>query len=285
MTLTPILAALNPIAVHLGPIAVHWYGVIIATGVIIAVTLAVREGRKRGINPDDVYDMILWALPAALIAARLYYVVFQWPYYSQHPGEIIAIWDGGIAIYGSLIGAGLVVFFFCRSRFIPVWLMLDVAAPTVILGQAIGRWGNFMNQEAFGRITSLSFLQGLHLPDWIINQMLIDGAYRQPTYLYESTWDLMGFVVLMSLRHYPQFFKQGEVFLAYVMWYAFGRFFIEGMRTDSLMLLGTIRVSQLLSIVLFVGALILVIYRRRQATPPADYLSGNPFRERAKLSN
>ncbi|HIW72111.1 MAG TPA: prolipoprotein diacylglyceryl transferase [Candidatus Levilactobacillus faecigallinarum] len=285
MTLTPILAALNPIAVHLGPIAVHWYGVIIATGVIIAVTLAVREGRKRGINPDDIYDMILWALPAALIAARLYYVVFQWPYYSQHPGEIIAIWDGGIAIYGSLIGAGLVVFFFCRSRFIPVWLMLDVAAPTVILGQAIGRWGNFMNQEAFGRITSLSFLQGLHLPDWIINQMLIDGAYRQPTYLYESTWDLMGFVVLMSLRHYPQLFKQGEVFLAYVMWYAFGRFFIEGMRTDSLMLLGTIRVSQLLSIVLFVGALILVIYRRRQATPPADYLSGNPFRERAKLSN
>ena len=285
MTLTPILAALNPIAVHLGPIAVHWYGVIIATGVIIAVILAVREGRKRGIDPDDIYDMILWALPAALIAARLYYVVFQWGYYSQHPGEIIAIWDGGIAIYGSLIGAGLVVFFFCRSRFIPVWLMLDVAAPTVILGQAIGRWGNFMNQEAFGRITSLSFLQGLHLPHWIIEQMFINGAYRQPTYLYESTWDLMGFVVLMSLRHYPQLFKQGEVFLSYVMWYSLGRFFIEGMRTDSLMLLGTIRVSQLLSVVLFVGALIIWVYRRRQAEPPTAYLAGNPFRERAKLSN
>ena len=285
MTLTPILAALNPIAVHLGPIAVHWYGVIIATGVIIAVTLAVREGRRRGINPDDIYDMILWALPAALIAARLYYVVFQWGYYQQHPGEIIAIWDGGIAIYGSLIGAGLVVFFFCRSRFIPVWLMLDVAAPTVILGQAIGRWGNFMNQEAFGRITSLSFLQGLHLPDWIINQMLIGGAYRQPTYLYESTWDLLGFVVLMSLRHSPRLFKQGEVFLGYVMWYSFGRFFIEGMRTDSLMLLGTIRVSQLLSIVRFVGAAIIWVYRRRTQEPPADYLDGNPFRERVKSSN
>lgn len=258
---------------------------IIATGVIIAVTLAVREGQRRGIKPDDIYDMILWALPAALIAARLYYVVFQWGYYSQHPGEIIAIWDGGIAIYGSLIGAGLVVFFFCRSRFIPVWLMLDVAAPTVILGQAIGRWGNFMNQEAFGRITSLSFLQGLHLPGWIINQMFINGAYRQPTYLYESMWDLMGFVVLMSLRHYPQLFKQGEVFLSYVMWYALGRFFIEGMRTDSLMLLGAIRVSQLLSVVLFIGALIIWIYRRRQTQAPTDYLDGNPFRERAKLSN
>jgi len=281
---SPIVAALNPIAIHLGPIAVHWYGVIIATGVIIAVTLAVREGDRRGIKSDDIYDMILWALPAALIAARAYYVIFQWSYYQHHPGEIIAIWDGGIAIYGSLIGAGLVVYFFCRSRFIPVWLMLDVAAPTVILGQAIGRWGNFMNQEAFGRITSLAFLQGLHLPNWIINQMLINGAYRQPTYLYESTWDLMGFVILMSLRHYPKLFKQGEVFLGYVMWYSFGRFFIEGMRTDSLMLLGVIRVSQLLSIILFVGALVLWVSRRRAATPPIAYLDGNPFQEKTNLS-
>ncbi|AKP63812.1 prolipoprotein diacylglyceryl transferase [Levilactobacillus koreensis JCM 16448] len=281
---SPIIAALNPIAFRLGPIAVHWYGIIIASGVVLAVTLAVREGRRRGIDPDDIYDMILWALPAALIAARLYYVVFQWSYYQHHPGEIIAIWDGGIAIYGSLIGAGLVVFFFCRSRFIPVWLMLDVAAPTVILGQAIGRWGNFMNQEAFGRVTSLAFLQGLHLPQFILNQMFIDGAYRQPTFLYESTWDLLGFIVLMSLRHYPGLFKQGEVFLSYVLWYSLGRFFIEGMRTDSLMLLGIIRVSQLLSVVLFVGALVIWIYRRRAAVTPPDYLDGTPFRERTNLS-
>lgn len=278
--------ALNPIAVHLGPLQVHWYGVIIAIGVVIAVLLAVREGRQRGIKPDDIYDLILWALPAALIAARLYYVVFWWrKYYQYHVNEVIAIWDGGIAIYGSLIGAGVVVFFFCRSRFIPVWLMLDVAAPTVILGQAIGRWGNFMNQEAFGKITSLTFLQGLHLPQWLINQMLIGGAYRQPTFLYESLWSFMGFVVLMSLRHYPHLFRQGEVFLSYVLWYSFGRFFIEGMRTDSLMLGGVIRVSQLLSVVLFVGALIIWIYRRRSATPLAEYLAGNPLRDRSKLSN
>lgn len=280
---SPIMAALNPIAMRLGPISVHWYGVIIATGVVIAVMLAVREGQRRGVKPDDIYDMILWALPAALIAARTYYVVFEWPYYAKHPGEIIAIWDGGIAIYGSLIGAGLVVFFFCRSRFIPVWLMLDIAAPTVILGQAIGRWGNFMNQEAFGRITSLAFLQGLHLPGWIINQMLINGAYRQPTFLYESTWDLLGFIVLMSLRHVPGLFKQGEVFLGYVMWYALGRFFIEGMRTDSLWLFHILRISQALSVVLFVGALIIWIYRRRKSSP-FDYLAGNPFQEKAKLT-
>ncbi|WP_156470463.1 prolipoprotein diacylglyceryl transferase [Levilactobacillus senmaizukei] len=280
----PIIAALNPIAVHLGPIQVHWYGVIIATGVIIAVLLAVREGNRRGIKADDIYDMILWALPAALIAARLYYVIFEWKYYAKNPGEIIAIWDGGIAIYGSLIGAGIVVYLFCRSRFIPTWLMLDVAAPTVILGQAIGRWGNFMNQEAFGQITSLSFLQGLHLPDWVIQQMLITGSYRQPTFLYESTWDLLGFVVLMSLRHYPGLFKQGEVFLSYVLWYSFGRFFIEGMRTDSLWLFHLLRISQVLSIVLFVGALAIMIYRRRRSAPLPAYLDGNPFQKQTNLS-
>ncbi|GAX00943.1 prolipoprotein diacylglyceryl transferase [Secundilactobacillus silagei] len=277
-----ILAALNPIAFHLGPIQVHWYGVIIASAVIIAVTLAVREGGRRNVLADDIYDMILWALPAAIIAARIYYVAFEWPYYSQHPAEIIRIWDGGIAVYGSLIGAGIVVFFFCRSRFIPVWLMLDIAAPTVIMAQGIGRWGNFMNQEAFGQITSLSFLQGLHLPHFIITQMLINGAYRQPTFLYESTWDILGFIVLMSLRHRPGLFKQGEVFLSYVIWYSFGRFFIEGMRTDSLMLFNTIRISQLLSVILFIGAIGLMIYRRRLGTRIPMYLDGNPFSKKAQ---
>lgn len=265
--------ALNPIAFNLGPIEVHWYGIIIASGVILAVWLAVKEGDKRGIKADDIYDMILWALPAALICARLYYVVFQWSYYKNNPGEIIKIWDGGIAIYGSLIGAMIVVILFCRHRVIPVWLMLDVAAPTVILAQAIGRWGNFMNQEAFGQVTSLSFLQGLHLPHFIITQMYISGAYRQPTYLYESLWSLLGFTVLVTLRHNPHFFKRGEVFLTYVMWYSFGRFFVEGMRTDSLML-GSLRVSQILSIILFISAIGLIIYRRRNLYNPW-YLDGS----------
>ncbi|ANZ61592.1 prolipoprotein diacylglyceryl transferase [Secundilactobacillus paracollinoides] len=279
-----MLAALNPIAFHLGPIQVHWYGIFIASAVVIAVTLAVREGKRRGIDPDDIYDMILWALPAAIIAARLYYVGFEWSYYSQHLNQIIAVWDGGIAVYGSLIGAGLVVYFFCRSRFIPVWLMLDVAAPTVIMAQGIGRWGNFMNQEAFGQVTSLSFLQGLHLPHWLIAQMFINGAYRQPTFLFESTWDILGFIFLMSLRHQKGWFKQGEIFLGYVMWYSFGRFFIEGMRTDSLMLFADIRVSQLLSVILFIGAIIIVIYRRRLGNQIPMYLDGDPFRKKAQVA-
>ncbi|UQB01152.1 prolipoprotein diacylglyceryl transferase [Pediococcus pentosaceus] len=269
------LGALNPIAFNLGGIQVHWYGIIIASAVVLATILAVQEAKRRRIDPDSIYDLILWALPVAIITARMYYVIFEWGYYQNHVDEIVRVWDGGIAIYGALIGAGIVVYLFCRANWIPVWLMLDIIAPVLIMAQGIGRWGNFMNQEAFGRITSLTFLQSLHLPHFIIQQMLIDGAYRQPTFLYESLWDILGFIVLMSLRHKKHLFKQGEVFLSYVIWYAFGRFFVEGMRTDSLMLLG-IRVSQWLSVILFSGAIGVLVFRRksmRERLP--DYLEGN----------
>lgn len=269
------LGALNPIAFNLGGIQVHWYGIIIASAVVLATILAVQEAKRRRIDPDSIYDLILWALPVAIITARMYYVIFEWGYYQKHVDEIVRVWDGGIAIYGALIGAGIVVYLFCRANWIPVWLMLDIIAPVLIMAQGIGRWGNFMNQEAFGRITSLTFLHSLHLPHFIIQQMLIDGAYRQPTFLYESLWDILGFIVLMSLRHKKHLFKQGEVFLSYVIWYAFGRFFVEGMRTDSLMLLG-IRVSQWLSVILFIGAIGILVFRRksmRERLP--DYLEGN----------
>ncbi|MBU7003587.1 prolipoprotein diacylglyceryl transferase [Pediococcus pentosaceus] len=269
------LGALNPIAFNLGGIQVHWYGIIIASAVVLATILAVQEAKRRRIDPDSIYDLILWALPVAIITARMYYVIFEWGYYQNHVDEIVRVWDGGIAIYGALIGAGIVVYLFCRANWIPVWLMLDIIAPVLIMAQGIGRWGNFMNQEAFGRITSLAFLQSLHLPHFINQQMLIDGAYRQPTFLYESLWDILGFIVLMSLRHKKHLFKQGEVFLSYVIWYAFGRFFVEGMRTDSLMLLG-IRVSQWLSVILFIGAIGILVFRRksmRERLP--DYLEGN----------
>ncbi|MBF7104095.1 prolipoprotein diacylglyceryl transferase [Pediococcus pentosaceus] len=269
------LGALNPIAFNLGGIQVHWYGIIIASAVVLATILAVQEAKRRRIDPDSIYDLILWALPVAIITARMYYFIFEWGYYQNHVDEIVRVWDGGIAIYGALMGAGIVVYLFCRANWIPVWLMLDIIAPVLIMAQGIGRWGNFMNQEAFGRITSLAFLQSLHLPHFIIQQMLIDGAYRQPTFLYESLWDILGFIVLMSLRHKKHLFKQGEVFLSYVIWYAFGRFFVEGMRTDSLMLLG-IRVSQWLSVILFIGAIGILLFRRksmRERLP--DYLEGN----------
>lgn len=256
-----IKLAINPIAFQFGPLVVHWYGVIIACGVLLALWLSIREGRRQGIDEDQFYDYLLWALPIAIICARTYYVTFQWSYYRLHPDEIIAIWDGGIAIYGAIIGGFIVLILFCRARHLNAWTMLDVIAPTVILAQAMGRWGNFFNQEAFGRITSHAALLAQHLPAWLIKQMYIQGAYRTPTFLYESSWDLLGFILLMTLRHRQHVFKQGEVFLAYLIWYAAGRFVVEGMRTDSLML-GPIRVSQLLSVVFLIGALTVGIWRR-----------------------
>lgn len=267
------LLVLNPIFLQLGPFAIRWYGVLIATGAIIGVWLALREAQKRQIMADDIIDLVLWGVPFALIGARLYYVIFQWSFYAQYPSEIIKIWHGGIAIYGGLIAALLVTIVFTHKRQLPIWLMLDIAAPSLLVGQIVGRWGNFMNQEAYGAITSASFLQGLHLPNFVIQQMLINGHYRQPTFLYESVWNLIGLIILLTLRHRPKLFKQGEVFLSYVLWYSLGRFFVEGMRTDSLYW-GALRVSQLLSVVLFIGALVVVVYRRRQGDLP-DYLAGS----------
>ncbi|AXX64804.1 prolipoprotein diacylglyceryl transferase [Bombilactobacillus bombi] len=270
------LLVLNPIFLQLGPFAIRWYGVLIATGAIIGVWLALREAQKRQIMADDIIDLVLWGVPFALIGARLYYVIFQWSFYAQYPSEIIKIWHGGIAIYGGLIAALLVTIVFTQKRQLPIWLVLDIAAPSLLVGQIVGRWGNFMNQEAYGAITSASFLQGLHLPNFVIQQMLINGHYRQPTFLYESVWNLIGLIILLTLRHRPKLFKQGEVFLSYVLWYSLGRFFVEGMRTDSLYW-GALRVSQVLSVVLFIGALVVVIYRRRQGNLP-DYLAGSGFK-------
>lgn len=267
-------AALNPIALRLGALEIHWYGVIIASGVILAVYLAVQEAKRRNVSEDHILNLVLYSLPFALIGARAYYVAFEWPYYSQHPSEIIAIWHGGIAIYGALIAAAIVFIIYCRMKDLSIWLVLDIAAPTVMIAQAIGRWGNFMNQEAFGQVTSLSFLHELHLPSWLIQQMFISGQYRMPTFLFESAWNVCGFILIMSIRHHTAWFKQGEIFLSYVLWYSFGRFFVEGMRTDSLYLAAGLRVSQLLSIILFVSAVIILIYRRRRSKTPW-YLEGN----------
>lgn len=264
-------AAINPIAFNIGPIEVHWYGIIIASAMVLAVILSVREGKRRGIKEDTIYDLLLWGLPIGLICARIYYVVFQWPYYAANPSEIYRIWDGGIAIYGGLIGALATLIVLCHYEKVSAWLLLDVVSPTVIMAQGIGRWGNFINQEAHGRPTTLHFLESLHLPAFIINQMNINGVYYQPTFLYESVWDILGFIILMSLRHRHHLFKQGEILFSYLIWYSFGRFFIEGMRTDSLML-GSLRVSQWLSLLIFFGSICWLVIRRKNKPDNPWYL-------------
>ncbi|RFU66975.1 prolipoprotein diacylglyceryl transferase [Peribacillus saganii] len=252
--------AIDPIAFSLGPLQVHWYGLIIGSAVLLALWLAMRESEKRGLGKDIFVDLILFAVPIAIICARIYYVLFKWDYYSQNPEEIIKIWHGGIAIHGALIGSVLTAIIFAKVKNISFWKLADIAAPSILLGQAIGRWGNFINQEAHGGEVSRSFLENLHLPEFIISQMQIEGVYYHPTFLYESLWSLAGVIILISLRRAN--LLRGEMFLIYVIWYSIGRFFIEGLRTDSLMLTDTLRIAQVISIVLIALAVLLIVYRR-----------------------
>ncbi|EAF3980854.1 prolipoprotein diacylglyceryl transferase [Listeria monocytogenes] len=256
---------LDPVAIQIGSISVKWYGVIIASAVVIALLLALSEANKRKMDKEIIVDLLIWAIPISIISARIYYVIFEWDFYKNNLGEIVKIWHGGIAIYGALIGAVLTAIIFSRIKKISFWQLADVVAPSLIIAQAIGRWGNFMNQEAHGAETTRSFLESLHLPDFIINQMYIDGAYYQPTFLYESLWNVLGFVILLIIRRTK--IRRGELFLGYVIWYSFGRFFIEGMRTDSLMW-GDFRVSQALSLLLIVLSIGMIIYRRLKMNPP-----------------
>ncbi|WP_100332311.1 prolipoprotein diacylglyceryl transferase [Bacillus xiapuensis] len=259
---------LNPIAMDLGPLQVHWYGLIIGAGIALGYYLAKKEGRRLGLPKDTFADLLIWAIPISIICARIYYVLFQWEYYSQHPGDIIKIWNGGIAIHGALIGAVATAIVYSRAKNISFWKLADIAAPSLLLGQAIGRWGNFVNQEAYGEEVTRSFLEGLALPDFIINQMYIDGQYYHPTFLYESIWNFLGFILLIGLRRAP--LKRGELFLTYVIWYSAGRFFVEGLRTDSLML-GSLRMAQVVSISLIIAAAVIFIVRRKTKAAQVPY--------------
>lgn len=254
---------MDPIAIRLGPLEIRWYAICILLGLVLGVYVATKEAPKRKIQSDDILDFILWAFPLSILGARLYYVAFSWDQYREAPLSIFAIWNGGLAIYGGLLTGAMVVLVFTRHRFIPTLDFLDVVAPSVMLAQAVGRWGNFFNQEAYGKAVA----QLHYLPKWIQDQMFIDGAYRQPTFLYESVWNLLGFACIAYLRSRPTVLKRGEVFAFYLIWYGCGRMVIEGLRTDSLLFLG-VRVSQWLSGLLVLLGLALVIYQRRTAGVP-----------------
>ena len=254
---------INRVAFDLFGIEIYWYALIIVFGIVVAMWLSTRESIRVNLKPDDVSDFMLIGLPVAFIGARLYYILFNIGPYLEEPMQIFNLRSGGLAIYGGLIAGGIWLYFFCQRNFISPWTFLDIATPNVLLAQGIGRWGNFMNHEAYGGETTRAFLESLYLPNFIIENMNIDGAYRQPTFLYESLWNFLGFIVLILLRKQKNLFKQGEIGIAYVIWYSFGRFWIEGMRTDSLYLVGDIRVSQVLSLVLFFGGWAVLIWRRK----------------------
>ena len=265
-------APINPNAFSIFGFPVAWYGVIIGLGIMLAMYLASKEGDLKGMPQDFILDLAFWTVPIAILGARLYYVIFELDYYLANPTQILQIWNGGLAIYGALIVGAITVYYYTKKRGVPFMLTLDVLAPGVLIAQSMGRWGNFINQEAHGAEVTREFLEGLFLPEFIINQMNIEGVYYHPTFLYESLWSLLGFILILYIRQKPDFLREGEVMLTYIIWYSFGRFFIEGMRSDSLYFLG-LRTSKVLSLLLFIGAIALWAYRRYNYYPPIPYYS------------
>jgi phosphatidylglycerol:prolipoprotein diacylglycerol transferase len=258
------MASPGPIAFHIGAFPVRWYGILMAVSILAGLLLAHREARRQGLPADDLVSAGQWAVLAGLVGARAYEVIFNWDYYGQHPGEIVAVWRGGLAIHGGLILGPLVGMWLALRWGLPVLRSLDVAAPSIALGQAIGRWGNFFNEEAFGRPTALPWKLYISPP----NRPPGFGGheYFHPTFLYESAWNLLVFGLLVLVLRPRSGARPGSVFFWYLGLYSLGRFAIEPLRLDSFML-GSLRVPQLASLVgLAVAVAGLAWIRRRSAS-------------------
>lgn len=249
---------------------VYLYGLVIAVAFAVGMLWCARHAPKLGVESEHVYDVFLWTLPAAIIGARLYYVLFRLDWYRAHPGEILAVWEGGLAIYGGILGGILAVWLTCRRRKVSALATLDLIAPAVLLGQAIGRWGNFFNREAFGRETEIFCRMGLTTATG-------ETVYVHPTFLYESLWNTAGFVLMSTMLRKGRHRYNGQFLALYFLWYGLGRAFIEGLRTDSLMIPGTaVRVSQVLSILLAAGGAAVLVLRRGTSSAVSGSSSPSP---------
>lgn len=253
---------MNPVMFKIGSVGIRWYSVLILIGVLVGEYVLKKEAKRFSMNWDFIFNLSFWTIIFGIIGARIYYVIFNWSQYENNLLDIFKIWEGGLAIHGGILVGAITVYFYCKKARANTLKILDMAIPSVIIAQAIGRWGNFFNSEAYGKVVSLAHLEKLHLPRFIIDGMYIDGVYRQPTFLYESIWCLIGFFILLYIRR-NKYTKIGTITGTYLIWYSTGRFFIESMRTDSLML-GGFRVAQIISIILFALGLVLIIRNKRQ---------------------
>jgi len=251
-----------PAGFSIGSFEVRFYGLIIALGLVLAVVYSLRRREQFGLSEDDLLDGVLWIAPFAIVCARLYYCAFEWERYADNPISILYIWEGGIAIYGAVIGAAIGVFIHCKFiKKISVLSVLDIVSLGFMIGQMLGRWGNFFNREAHGGVTDSFLRMGL------INPLTGTGEYYHPTFLYESLWNLIGFIAIHFLSKKRKY--DGQVALMYVAWYGLGRAIIEGLRTDSLWW-GNFRVSQVLAAVTCLAAVIVLIVMAFRPHDPAD---------------
>ncbi len=252
---------MNDVLFKLGGLEIKWYAFLILVGAILGIILSMKEGQKHNISKDFIFNLCFWVIIFGLIGARIYYVLFNLKYY-QNFLDIFKIWEGGLAIHGGLILGFITLVIYCKKYNVRILRVTDILAPSLLLAQSIGRWGNFFNMEAHGAATSLEHLQALHIPEFIIKGMNIDGIYYTPTFLYESLWCLLGFIIIIIIRRI-KYTKVGQPTALYLMWYGLGRLIIETMRTDSLML-GGFKVAQIVSIgMILIGLLIIMITSRK----------------------
>ena len=254
---------MSRVAIDLGFIQIYWYSIMIALGLLVGITVIIVEAKKQKMSEDDFINLVFGIVLWGIIGARLYYVLFSWEQYSNNLFEILEIWNGGLAIHGGLLFGGIYTIYYTKKRNMNLAKSMDIVAVGIIIGQAIGRWGNFFNQEAYGSVVSLEFLKGLHLPEFIIEGMKIGANYHHPTFLYESLWCIIGFVVLLIIRRL-RYVHTGQIAGSYFIWYGLGRFIIEGLRTDSLML-GSFKVAQIVSALMIITGIVIIVIKQRKS--------------------
>lgn len=253
-----------PYSFNLFGLEIYFYGVIIALGFILAALYCAKRAKEFGLSSDELYELVIWLIPTCIIGARLYYVLFKLDYFIANPNKIFALRDGGLAIYGGIIAGIIVGIIWCRAKKIRVFAVADLTAFGLLIGQSVGRWGNFINREAFGAQTEIFCRMGLTVPGF-------ETLYVHPTFLYESLWNILGLIVLHIWSKKGKRKYDGQIFWLYILWYGLGRAWIEGLRSDSLYIGSTdIRVSQLLAIVSAVVSLVILIINARKQHGPED---------------
>ena len=249
---------MNSIFISIGPINIYWYSIILLIAFSLGFFLLLKIGKKQGISKEFIYDYACYLIPICLIGARIYYVLFELDYYLNDLPAIFRVWEGGLAIQGGIISGAIFTYFYTKKHNVKFFKLTDILVICLIIGQILGRWGNFFNSEAYGPETTLEFLNSIHLPKFIIEGMYINGNYYHPTFLYESLWNIIGLIVLLIVRKYNK--KDGLITSIYLIYYGIGRLLIESLRQDSLML-GSIKIAQLVSIFMILFG-IFIFFRR-----------------------
>ena len=249
---------MNSVLIDLGFIKIYWYSFFICVGFVLGAILALREAKKKGIPKDVMLDYFFYLIPIVILGARLYYVLFNFDNYRDNLIDIFKVWEGGLAIHGGVITGIIWTYVYSKIKKINFFLIADIMVVSLILGQAIGRWGNFFNHEAHGPMIELATLQKMNIPQFIIDGMFIRGNYYEPTFFYESIWCLSGFIALVTLRLTKKI-RISNLTSFYLVWYSIGRFYIESLRTDSLMF-GGLKVAQIISICAIIAGIIIFIF-------------------------